>query len=62
MTISGAFSEKQEVLKDFFEDIPVYDKYEELLQKSDAIYLITSPIHHFEDIKTALEMKKTCIM
>lgn len=58
LTISGAFSEKQEVLKDFFEDIPVYDKYEELLQKSDAIYLITSPIHHFEDIKTALEMKK----
>lgn len=42
----------------FFEDIPVYDKYEELLQKSDAIYLITSPIHHYEDIKTALEMKK----
>ena len=38
LTISGAFSEKQEVLKDFFEDIPVYDKYEELLQKSDAIY------------------------
>ena len=58
LTISGAFSEKQEVLKDFFEDIPVYDKYEELLQKSDAIYLITSPIHHYEDIKTALEMKK----
>lgn len=58
LTISGAFSEKQEVLKDFFEDIPVYDKYEELLQKSDAIYLITSPIHHYEDIKSALEMKK----
>lgn len=58
LTISGAFSEKQEVLKEFFEDIPVYDKYEELLQKSDAIYLITSPIHHYEDIKTALEMKK----
>lgn len=58
LTISGAFSEKQEVLKDFFEDIPVYDKYEELLQKSDAIYLITSPIHHYEDIKTALEMKR----
>lgn len=58
LTISGAFSEKQEVLKVFFEDIPVYDKYEELLQKSDAIYLITSPIHHYEDIKTALEMKK----
>lgn len=58
LTISGAFSEKQEVLKDFFEDIPVYDKYEELLQKSDAIYLITSPVHHYEDIKTALEMKK----
>ena len=58
LTISGAFSEKQEVLKDFFEDIPVYDKYEELLQKSDAIYLITSPIHHYEDIKTALEMTK----
>ena len=58
LTISGAFSEKQEVLKDFFEDIPAYDKYEELLQKSDAIYLITSPIHHYEDIKTALEMKK----
>ena len=58
LTISGAFSEKQEVLKDFFEDIPVYDKYEELLHKSDAIYLITSPIHQYEDIKTALEMKK----
>ena len=58
LVISGAFSEEKDALKNILEGIPVFEKYEDLLQKSDAIYLITSPSHHYEDIKLALKMKK----
>ena len=58
LIIAGAFSEEQETLKTILENVPVYDSYEELLEQSDAIYLITSPIHHYEDIKAALKMGK----
>ena len=58
LVISGAFSEEKDTLKNILEGIPVFEKYEDLLQKSDAIYLITSPAHHYEDIKLALKMKK----
>ena len=58
LVISGAFSEEKDALKNILEGIPVFEKYEDLLQKSDAIYLITSPAHHYEDIKLALKMKK----
>ena len=58
LTIAGAFSEEPDALKTILDDVSVYSSYEELLEKSDAIYLITSPMHHYEDIKLALKMKK----
>lgn len=37
------------------------DKYEELLQNVDAVYLISHPSKHYKQIKTALMMKKNVL-
>ena len=44
----------QELLK----DVQLYNGYDELLEESDAVYIITSPKNHYRDIAYALERGK----
>ena len=39
----------------------MYEKYEELLKVSDAVYIVTHPKQHYEDVKLALENGKHVI-
>lgn len=41
-----------------FEDTEIYSDYEKLLDSIDAIYIVTRPTKHYEQIKTALEKGK----
>ncbi len=60
--ISGVCTENagiKEKLKS--KEISVYEKYEELLKVSDAVYIVTHPKQHYEDVKLALENGKHVI-
>ena len=52
--ISGICSSDLDVL-DEHSDIPVFENLEELTEQSDAIYIISHPSMHYQDIKTVLE-------
>ena len=56
--ISGVYTEEWETVRKFLDDVTVYDGYDELLNDSDAVYIITSPKYHYRDIKLALELGK----
>lgn len=54
LTISGIFSRTDFKLSSDLKDIPSYDNIDELLDNCNAVYIISSPVSHYEDIKKAL--------
>lgn len=42
----------------FDESVAVYENYEDVIEQSDAIYVVSHPSQHFEHVKNALEHKK----
>lgn len=56
--ISGVYSEDKEAVKSLIQDIKIYDAYDEMLDDSDAVYIISGPRYHYADVKHALERKK----
>lgn len=56
--ISGMYTEDKSVVEEILDSVDAYKSYEELLNNSDAVYIITSPKFHYRDIKKALEQGK----
>lgn len=54
LTISGIFSRTDFKLSSDLKDIPSYDNINALLDNCNAVYIISSPVSHYEDIKKAL--------
>lgn len=54
LTISGIFSRTDFKLSSDLKDIPSYDNIDELLDNCNAVYIISSPVFHADDIKKAL--------
>ena len=54
LTISGIFSRTDFKLSSDLKDIPSYDNIDTLLDNCNAVYIISSPVSHYEDIKKAL--------
>ena len=56
--ISGMYTEDKAAVEEILDSVEAYNSYEELLNNSDAVYIITSPKFHYRDIKKALEQGK----
>lgn len=56
--ISGMYTEDKAAMEEILDTIETYNSYEELLDNSDAVYIITSPKFHYRDIREALEQGK----
>ena len=56
--ISGMYTEDKSVVEEILDSVETYSSYEEMLNNSDAVYIITSPKFHYRDIKKALEQGK----
>ena len=54
LTISGIFSRTDFKLSSDLKNIPSYDNIDELLDNCNAVYIISSPVFHDDDIKKAL--------
>ena len=52
--VSGIYSRSHFKLNSSIKDIPSYETIDELLDNSNAVYIISSPVSHYEDIKKAL--------
>ena len=57
--IIGCFSERPELLK--IKCRQIYDSYESLIKDVDALYIISHPTKHYEQIKMALQNRKHVI-
>ena len=53
--IAGVYTEDTTSVQKILKVVPVYKSYEELLDNSDAVYIITSPKYHYQDIRCAIE-------
>ena len=56
--ISGMYTEDKAAVEEILKSVEAYNSYEELLDNSDAVYIITSPKYHYRDIRKALEQGK----
>lgn len=56
--ISGMYTEDKSAVEEILDSVEAYNSYEELLNNSDAVYIIASPKFHYRDIKKALEQGK----
>lgn len=56
--IAGVYTEDTTSVQKILKVVPVYKSYEELLDNSDAVYIITSPKYHYQDIRCAIERGK----
>ena len=54
LTISGIFSRTDFKLNSELNNIPSYNDIDELLNHCNAVYIISSPLCHYDDIKKAL--------
>lgn len=62
MQVVGVCSSYDQILDDDLKVIvPLYTNYEEFLDQCNAVYVLTSPKHHFETIRKALEKGKHVI-
>ena len=52
--VSGIYSRSHFKLNSNIKDIPSYETIDELLDNCNAVYIISSPVSHYEDIKKAL--------
>ena len=55
LTVSGIFSRSNFKLGSQYNKVPLYDNISLLLDNCNAVYVISSPVHHYNDIKQALE-------
>lgn len=55
LTVSGIFSRSGFRLDDPCCNVTSYDNISSLLDNCNAVYVISSPVHHYDDIKQALE-------
>ena len=55
LTVSGIFSRSNFKLDSQYNKVPLYDNISSLLDNCNAVYVISSPVHHYNDIKQALE-------
>ncbi|HEM6332910.1 TPA: adenylyltransferase/cytidyltransferase family protein [Streptococcus suis] len=59
LSLAGVCTKRLDLLSENIKKLPlVTDNFEELLNQVDAIYLRTQPVHHYEQIKLALEKQK----
>lgn len=60
VTVNGIYNKnKKEISDDFLKEITfTTDSFEELLDHSDAVYIVTPPQEHYSQIKKALNMGK----
>ena len=58
LQISGVYTADRDAVQDLLKDVQLYNGYDELLEESDAVYIITSPKNHYRDIAYALERGK----
>ena len=59
LKLAGAYVDNRERLKESFPDIEFFaDNYDDLLEKVDAVYIVSHPSQHYEHIKKALMQKK----
>lgn len=60
--ISGVCTEKNAVIDTLKNDgIPIFDSYDNLLEVSDAVYIVSHPTEHYNNIKQALKSGKHVI-
>lgn len=60
--VVGAYCINKEEVSKFLGDLPIVaDSYEELLPKVDAVYLLSHPTKHYEQVKKALECGKNVL-
>lgn len=59
LKVTGAFVDDKERFSKEFPDVEIFaDSYEELLDRVDAVYVVSHPSHHYEHIKQALIKNK----
>ena len=63
LEISGLCADEDEIAEDILEDaverkVDICSGYGELLDKSDAVYIVSHPTKHYENVKKALESGK----
>ena len=58
LQISGVYTTDRDAVQELLKDVQLYNGYDELLEESDAVYIITSPKNHYRDIAYALERGK----
>ncbi len=58
LQISGVYTTDRDAVQELLKDVQLYNGYDELLEDSDAVYIITSPKNHYRDIAYALERGK----
>lgn len=58
VSICGIYALDNRLLTNLANDIPFYDRMDELIDCSDAVYIFTTPKYHYPQIKQALEKGK----
>lgn len=62
VSVSGIYSlNKKKIDSKLIEKVPLFSSYDELLEKSDALYIASHPQKHFEQVIRALECGKHVI-
>ncbi|MBP6528387.1 MAG: adenylyltransferase/cytidyltransferase family protein, partial [Prevotella sp.] len=58
LSISGVYSRDTTCFSPELKKLTNYNSIEKLLENSDGVYIISSPKHHYDDIKSALSKGK----
>lgn len=61
MQITGVYTEDKPYVASFIDHKFLYETYEDLIENSDAVYIISSPVSHYERVKYALERGKSVL-
>ena len=58
LSISGVYSKDTTYFSPELKQLTTYNSIDDLLENSDGVYIISSPRHHYDEIKTALSKGK----
>ena len=58
LSISGVYSRDTTYFSSELKKLTTYNSIDDLLENSDGVYIISSPKHHYDDIKSALSKGK----
>ena len=61
MQISGIYTEDKQYIASFLNHLFLYETYEDLIKDADAVYIVSSPLSHYERVKYALERGKNVL-